>query len=195
MVFVRDILDLSRRFNTVCVYKCVCFLDSHVEAHITALFNLGYPHSKPIRFYIKSWNWELWGWEQHNREVAVLQSTSLYSWSLVQHCGFYCSFTYTLWLYLPQAAHTCAPPSSDACAALIFPQTSASLSGPPLFLTPILWMFLTPSVPRLGVALVPLGTNRRLLQCQWHSWLVPFSMLDIASLARMWPGEHTEAVK
>lgn len=131
MDFVRDILDLSRRFDTVyaCVQVCVCFLDSHVEAHITALFNLRYPHSKPIRFYIKSWNWELWGWEHRNREVAVLQSTSLFSWSLVQHCGFYCSFIYTLWLYLPQAAHTCAPPLSDACAALIFHQTSASLSG------------------------------------------------------------------
>ena len=179
----------------VCVYKCVYFLDSHVEVHITALFNLCYPHSKPIRFYIKSWNWELWGWEHGNQEVAVLQSTPLYSWSLVQQCGFYCSFMYTLWLYVPQATHTCPPSSSDACATLMFHQTSASLSGPPLFVTLTLWMFLTPSVPCLGVALVPLGTNRRLLQCQWPSWLVLFSMRDLASLARMWLGEHNEAVK
>lgn len=94
-----------------------------------------------------------------------------------------------------RAAHTCTPPSLDACAALTCHQTSASFTGPPLFATPTLQMCLTPSVPRLGVALVPLGTNRRLFQCQWHSWLVPFSMLDLASLERMWPGEHTEAVK
>lgn len=142
----------------LCAQLCV-LLDCHVEVHITVLFNLCYPHSKPIRFYIKSWNWELWAWERRNWEAAVLQSTSIYSWSMVQHwtlhCGFYCSFTYTLWLYMIHAAHTCAPPSLGVCATLIFHQTRASLTAPPMFVTPVLWMFLPPSVPRLGVALVP----------------------------------------
>lgn len=77
-------------------------------------------------------------------------------------------------------------------------QTSASLIGSTLFVPAALWMLLMPLAHRLGVAFVPSGTNRRLLwllQHQWHSWLVPFSMLDLASLERMWPGGHTEAMK
>lgn len=78
------------------------------------------------------------------------------------------------------------------------PQISACLLGSTLFVPAVLWMLLMPSTHRLGVVFVPSGANWRQLwplQHQWHSWLVPFSMLDLASLERMWLGKHTEEMK
>lgn len=215
--FVRDILDFSRRSDTLCVCVCVptsvcAFLDCRVGSHITALFHLCYcvhSHSKAIRFYTKSWSWELWSWERRNWQAAILQSTSLCSWSLVQYRSplqlqlhFHINIL-TLLLYLFSAAHTRVPLSLYPCVApqkiSELPQTSAtSLLGSTLFVPALLWTLLLPSTHRLGVAFVPSGANRRLLRPlprQWHSWLVPFSMLDLASLARMWLERHTEDMK
>lgn len=68
--------------------KCVCFSDCHVGSYITALFHLCYcvhSHSKAIRFYTKSWSWELWSWVRCNRRDGLPLSAFLYSWSLVQY--------------------------------------------------------------------------------------------------------------
>lgn len=190
----------------VCSYLCVCFLDCRVGSHIMVLFHLCYSHSKAIRFYTKPWSWELWGWECCNWQAAILRSTSLHSWSPLQYWAL-------LQLLLHLHTHTLTVTLSDLCSPHMgtsvfgrvhgtdiseLPQTSAGLIGSTLFVPAPLWMLLMPLAHCLGVAFVPSGTNRRLLwlfQHQWHSWLVPFSMLDLASLERMWLEGHTEAMK
>lgn len=114
----------------VCVPMSVCaFLDCHVGSCITVLFHLCdcvHSHSKPIRFYMKSWSWELWSWERCNWQAGILPSTSLCSWSLVQcrsrlqlQLHFH-THILTLLLYLFSPAHTWVSQSLGACMAPIF---------------------------------------------------------------------------
>lgn len=193
----------------VCVrtYKSVCLLDCHVGSYITVLFHLCYcvhSHSKAIRFYMKSWSWELWSWEQCNRQAGILQSTSLCSWSLVQYRSqlqlrlHFHTQILTLLLNLFSPAHTCGTCVSGCMRGTDISELPQISACPTLFTPAVLWTLLKSSTHRLGVVFVPSGANRRQLwplQHQWHSWLVSFSMLDLASLERMWLERHTEEMK
>lgn len=140
----------------VCIRKSVCFLDCHVGSYITVLFHLCYcvhSHSKTIRFYMKSWSWELWSWERCNRQAGILRSTSLCSWSLAQYRSqlqlqlHFHTQILTLLLYLFSPAYTCGTCVSGCiCDTGIseLPQISACPHGSTLFVPAELWTLLKP---------------------------------------------------
>lgn len=186
--FVRDILDFSRKFDTVhvcvCGYKFVCLLD----CPILQCFSTSVTHTqKPLD---STQNPEAENFEAESTAIDRLPSCSAhlstldlwYSTELL--CSYFCTFTYTHFDFVT-LSDLCSPHMGASVFGCMrgtgiseLPQISASLIGSSLFVPAALWMLLMPLAHCLGVAFLSLETNRRLLwllQHQWHSWLVPFA--------------------
>ena len=174
-IYWTSVGDLTHRVyerRCVCTYECVCFLDYHVGSYIMVLFHLCYcvySHSKAIRFYTKSWSWELWGWERCNWQAGILQSTSLYSWSVPISTAATAALSHThfdsVTLSVLSSPHMGTSVSRCMHGTDIseLPERSAYPLGSTLFVLAVLWVSLMPPTHCLGVVFVPSGANMRQL--------------------------------
>lgn len=151
-----------------CVRACVCVLFGlSCRVPYYGAFHLYYcvhSHFKAIRFYRKSWSWELWSRERRNRQPGLPPSTSLRSWSLVAapiSAGATVALSHahfdSVALSVLDSPHMGASVSGHMRGTNIseLPQISASLLGPILFVLAVLWMLLMPPTHRLGVFVPP----------------------------------------
>lgn len=118
-------------------------------------------------------------------------------------CSYSCTFTYTFWL----CYFICSLLPTHGCLCLWMHARHQYFRATADECLPA-WVYIVCAHCTVNASnaikssswsgVCAFGANRRQLwplQHQWHSWLVPFSMLDLASLERMWLGRHTEEVK